>query len=141
MTYTTKRYKPPIGTSDAVHRANRKAPGRPRLDDSQKHQCCIKVSYTKNEMETVNYLAETAGRKPHQYVHDASLKAKVTAHISDEQIEMVRSLVRMGNNFNQLVRKINANVLSPFANVCQETVNMLSTLIARILRGGDLTKE
>ncbi len=114
--------------------------GRPpkSKDDLLSHK--IKVGFTDLEFDTVAYKAQQAGKQPPNYVHDAALNAKVRGHITDEQVDQVRDLARMGNNLNQIARKANQGYLPAIRGQCQEVVGHIGTLVIRILRGGDLSQ-
>ncbi len=100
----------------------------------------VNAGFTAAEYNTVQHRATKAGMSVADYVHDAALGAKVKAHISDEQIEEVRNLTGMGNNLNQITRKVNTYGLEGFKEVCWRTVGDIAVLVRRIIRGGDLSK-
>ncbi len=114
--------------------------GRPPKAEDDLLRNKMKVGFTDIEYDTVVYKAQQAGRQPPNYVHDAALNAKVKGHITDEQVDQVRDLARMGNNLNQIAKKANQGLLPTIRNQCQQTVDQIGTLIVHILRGGDLAQ-
>ena len=114
--------------------------GRPPKSKDDLLSRKIKVGFTELEFDTVVYKAQQTGKQNANYIHDAALYATVKSHINDEQVEQVRNLAQMGNNLNQIARLANQGQLPHIRGRCQQIVGQIGTLVARILRGGDLSQ-
>lgn len=114
--------------------------GRPPKKESDLRNNRVKVGFTDLEYDSVQYKAQQVGKQNSNYIHDAALNARVHSHINDEQVELVRNVAKMGNNLNQIAKKANQSGFTMVKVYCEKTVEQLSALITRILRGGDLSQ-
>ena len=119
---------------------NKPRGGRPPKDVNDLRNNHVKVGFTDLEYDSVQYKAQQVGKRTPNYVHDAALSARVRSHINDEQVELVRNLARMGNNLNQIAKRANTYGIQTVLTPCQRTVDQISVLATRILRGGDLSQ-
>lgn len=119
---------------------NKSKGGRPPKETSDLRNNHVKVGFTDLEYDSVQYKAQQVGKRTPNYVHDASLNARVRSHINEEQVELVRDIAKMGNNVNQVAKKANQSGYVAMHSYCKKTVDRLSLLITRILRGGDLSQ-
>lgn len=118
----------------------KKKGGRPPKKECDLRNNHVKVGFTDLEYDSVKYKAQQVGKQSYNYVHDAALNARVRSHINDEQVELVRNVAKMGNNLNQIAKKANQSGFTMVKVYCEKTVDQLSLLLTRILRGGDLSQ-
>lgn len=119
---------------------NKNKGGRPPKNESDLRNNHVKVGFTDLEFDTVQYKAQQVGKRNSNYIHDAALNARVRSHINEEQVELVRNVAKMGNNLNQIAKKANQSGFISVRSYCERTVDQISLLITRILRGGDLSQ-
>ena len=79
-------------------------------------------------------------RTPKKWMHDAPLQKTDVAYTDEEQTDYVRKLAGMANNVNQIAHQANLGGLHSLEDKCKEVLNLITTLITRIFKGGDLSK-
>lgn len=76
---------------------------RPKPTDERRRPRCIR--YSNDEWKMIRALAEEAGKPVSVYVRVASLRPLRAPRVkSDMAPELIRQLIRIGNNLNQLTR-------------------------------------
>jgi len=115
--------------------------GRPKLKPYQKRRHQYKLSYNDTEQEIAEAKAKEHSRSLKRWLHDAPLELKGNPHLDEENTDYARKVAGMANNVNQVAHKANAEGVSAVENLAIEVLALLRTLLVRILRGGDLSKD
>jgi len=115
--------------------------GRPKLESYKKRRHQYKLSYNDSEQEIAEAKAKENNRTFKRWLHDAPLELKGKPHLDEENTGYVRKVAGMANNVNQIAHKANAEGVSPVESLALEVLTLLYTLLTRILRGGDLSKD
>jgi hypothetical protein len=82
------------------------AGGRPALGNSKK-QFYVTASFTKDEHEELVNKAEVANVKLAVLVSKLAIKGKVIPRYSVEEKEIIKGIVALNNNLNQLAKNLN----------------------------------
>lgn len=82
------------------------AGGRPALGNS-KRQFYVTASFTKDEYENLVKKAEVANVKLAVLVSKLSIKGKVIPRYTVEEKEIIKGIVALNNNLNQLAKNLN----------------------------------
>ena len=114
--------------------------GRPKLELYQKRRHQFKVSYNDTDLEKMEMEAKKHKRTPKKWMHDAPLQKTDVAYTDEEQTDYVRKLAGMANNVNQIAHEAHLGGLFSLEDKCKEVLNLITTLITRIFKGGDLSK-
>ena len=75
-----------------------------------------------------------------RFSNDAPLQKTDVAYTDEEQTDYVRKLAGMANNVNQIAHEAHLGGLFSLEDKCKEVLNLITTLIIRIFKGGDLSK-
>lgn len=114
--------------------------GRPKLKSYEKRRHQFNVSYNDTELEKMEVEAKKHKRTTKRWMHDAPLQSKDKIYTDEEQTDYVRKLAGMANNINQIAHQANLGGLYSLEAKCKEVLNLITTLITRIFKGGDLSK-
>ena len=114
--------------------------GRPKLELYQKRRHQFKVSYNDTDLEKMEMEAKKHNRTPKKWMHDAPLQKTDVAYTDEVQTDYVRKLAGMANNVNQIAHEAHLGGLHSLEDKCKEVLNLITTLITRIFKGGDLSK-
>lgn len=91
-----------------------------------------KVSFTDEELTILRERARTVGRPLARYIREASLGVvpKVAPGVGDA--ELIRQLLRIGNNLNQLAREANGADRFPDEAKLERALDALNGVVARL---------
>lgn len=106
--------------------------GRPRKSAAQRKSKTIGVCFSEPELYTVTFRAKQAGLPLSVYCHDAILEGIIKEPLKKEELEVLRSLSKMGNNLNQLTktaRFLNTKRLEKEAEI---VLNEIQTIINKL---------
>lgn len=87
--------------SDTKSNTKRKG-GRP--EKAIKREAATGVRFTKSEYFLVKNKASKAGLRITQYIREMAIEGQVTARLTSEERSLIRQLVGMANNLNQLAK-------------------------------------
>ena len=83
---------------------------RPKIEEDKKRGAWLGLRLTADEREQIDSAAAKVGLSPSEYGRRCALRGTVRV-VSDERKhdpELLRSLLAIGNNLNQIARKLNA---------------------------------
>jgi len=83
-------------------RQNRKKAGRPAKTIKKEIRTAIRFS--KLEYFVIRQKAAKAGIKASAYIREVAINGQVTRRLTDEERQIVRQLIGMSGNFNQLTK-------------------------------------
>ncbi|MEJ7829865.1 MAG: hypothetical protein WKF91_16770 [Segetibacter sp.] len=83
-------------------RKKRKKAGRPA--QTIKKEIRAAVRFSKLEYFVIRQKASKAGIKASAYIREAAINGQVTERLSDEERQIVRQIIGMAGNLNQLVK-------------------------------------
>lgn len=87
---------------DTIQKEGSTTTGRPKK--AIKRQAATGVRFTKSEYFIVKQHAKKAGYKITQYIRQMAIEGKLTQRLNAEEKELIRQLVGMANNLNQLTK-------------------------------------
>lgn len=88
-----------------AQKTNKSKGGRPKL--SVKKEIKLTVRFNRQEYFILKEKAATAGMNPSMYIRQAAIKAKITARLTTDEVQLVRQLAGMATNINQVARVCN----------------------------------
>jgi hypothetical protein len=109
-------------------------PGRPKKE--VKKDIVIGTRFSKLEQYVVKQKSERAGLKPAEYIRQMAIRGQVKSRMSEEERQIVRQLVGMANNLNQLARQANLQGLMTVVLHFEEYRNRIDELL-KVLRNGE----
>jgi hypothetical protein len=109
---------------------NKAIGGRPPLDKMEKRTEILSFKCTVLERHIINGKAMTAGVTLGEYIRNTAINGNITARLTPEDVKLIRSLLGMANNLNQLAK--NANTFG-YAAV-SESVSELADEIDKIIK-------
>lgn len=84
-----------------------KQTGRPKKEKTNLLDKRISFAVTEKEYKLLTSRAEQAGLKVGIYAREMTLKGKVKAKLSKEQLSTIKEVTGVANNLNQLVKTLN----------------------------------
>ena len=103
--------------------------GRPKKKPFQKKSKTVGVCFSEREYAALKLTSLPIG----VYCHDAVLYGRIMEAVTKEDISILKSLINMGNNLNQLVRLAHTHGVFPLQRgaenmliIIKEIVNKLS---------------
>ncbi len=107
-----------------------KAPGRPVQIVKKVHRLAVRLSAA--EYFIVREKAGQAGMKPSAYLRESVLYAQVKPRITREELSVIRQLIGMANNLNQIARVCNregiASGMRYFGDLAKQMDGLLNRL-------------
>jgi hypothetical protein len=83
-------------------RPNRKKAGRPAK--TNKKEIRTAIGFSKLEYFVIRQKAAKAGIKASAYIREVAINGQVTRRLTDEERQIVRQVIGMAGNLNQLVK-------------------------------------
>ncbi len=100
-----------------------KTTGRPSLGEKKK---------SKPQDERLIFRAELAGMTVTEYIREATLNAKISPRLSPDEKEYIRQILKIGVNFNQLLKLAHTVGLVSMAPKIESIIGQLSRLLNKI---------
>ena len=113
----------------------RRKGGRPPKPSFERVKQKVHIGLSALDLDVLRYRVALSGMKQHEFCHDALLHSPIQARIRDEEIELVRQLAGMGNNLNQIARKVNTFGPHAYSKSDESFVGNLSELIRKVSHG------
>lgn len=108
-----------------------KATGRPSLGEKKKSKPHM-VRFDEEQDERLSFRAELAGMTVTEYIREATLNAKISPRLSPDEQEYIRQILKIGVNFNQLLKLAHAVGLVSMAPRIERIIGQLSRLLNKI---------
>jgi hypothetical protein len=118
---------------DKPVRRKKLPPGRPRK--AVKKEITIGIRFSRIEHFVIKEKSSIAGVKPSEYIRRITLAGIVKARITDEDRHLVRQLVGMANNLNQLTKLANQQGLMRIVLHFEEYRNKIDGLLKALKNG------
>ena len=106
------------------HKAKR---GRP-LKEETKLTRSINLKLTENDYALLKVKAEKMGMKATQYAREMALKGGVKSRFTLEELDLMRKLSGMANNFNQITKLAHQRGLFMVTEVLIEIIDKIKSL-------------
>ncbi|WP_129020669.1 plasmid mobilization protein [Edaphocola flava] len=104
--------------------------GRPKKSVSKTAIIMIRLSPA--ERIIITNRAKIAGISASEWFRQAAKKAAVKARLSKEEVDYLRSLSGMANNFNQLVKLAHTQGLISLVTECRKHIQQIELLIEKL---------
>lgn len=89
----------------------------------------IQLRVTDDELRTLKNKAHKSNMSVAEYMRTSAIKKEVKAFIRQEEMEEIRKLTRLGNNLNQITKKLHTEGLAASAGEIDEIINKLKGII------------
>ncbi len=114
--------------SDKIEK-DKKRNGRPRKNAGEKRSKNITVKYQNLEYRGLKRRANNANIPLAEYIRQASIHAKITPRLSEEENNMVRSLIGISVNLNQLTKFINSRGTEMYQSEIDTIITTINGII------------
>lgn len=111
---------------------HKKTGGRPKK--AIKRQSATGVRFTKSEYFIVRQKASKAGLKLSNYIRKMAIDGEVFAAMNPEEKQLLKQLVGMANNINQITKKAHTESLLSALLVFEKIRGQLDTLLNQLKR-------
>lgn len=108
-----------------------KTTGRPSLGEKKKSKPHM-VRFDEEQDERLIFRAELAGMTVTEYIREATLNAKISPRLSPDEQEYIRQILKIGVNFNQLLKLAHTVGLVSMASKIESIIGQLSRLLNKI---------
>lgn len=115
-----------------MEQGSKKAGGRPVK--AIKKDVVIRLRVDKQELLVLRHKAKQAGQNLSDYIRRAAIYGTVRARVTQEQMDMIRKLVGVSTNLNQLAREFNRAAMAKTAAAVQDFGNKVDELL-KFLKG------
>lgn len=114
-----------------IPKPERKITGRPALGEKKKSKPHM-VRFDEEQDERLSFRAELAGMTVTEYIREATLNAKISPRLSPDEQEYIRQILKIGVNFNQLLKLAHAVGMVSMAPKIERIIGQLSQLLNKI---------
>lgn len=111
---------------------NKKKGGRPKKSSTDRKSKTIGVCFSGQELYAIKHRAKQANLPISVYCHDAILNGEIKEPIKKEDMELLKGLANMGNNFNQLVKNARFMGMKAFANQAQNLFYSIQIIMGKL---------
>lgn len=111
---------------------NKKKGGRPKKSSTERKSKTIGVCFSEQELYAIKHRAKQANLPISVYCHDAILCGEIKEPIKKEDMELLKELANMGNNFNQLVKNARFMGMKALANQAKNLFNGIQNIIENL---------
>lgn len=115
-----------------MEQGSKKSGGRPAK--TIKKDVVIRLRVDKQELFVLRHKAKQAGQNLSDYIRKAATSGTIRARVTQEQMEVIRKLVGVSTNLNQLAREFNRAAMTKTAAVIQDFGNKVDELL-KFLKG------
>ena len=111
---------------------DKKKGGRPRKSSVTRKNKTIGVCFSEPELYTIKFRAKQAGLPLSIYCHDAILEGIIKEPLKKEELDVLRSLSKMGNNLNQLTKTAKFLNTKRLEREAEIVLNQIQTIINKL---------
>jgi len=115
-------------TMEPVSKTKKNA-GRPAK--AVKKETRITIRFSKSEYFIVKEKALKAGLKTAEYIRQAAIYATIKTRLTDEEKQMVKALVGMANNLNQIAKACNRENVLHAMYYFQSDIKLLDDILKK----------
>ncbi|MCD8102209.1 MAG: MobC family plasmid mobilization relaxosome protein [Alistipes sp.] len=102
--------------------------GRP-VKEKEKLSCSINLKLTEEDYKSLKEMAESIGMKVTQYAREMTLKGRIKARYTKEELDLRRKIAGMANNLNQIARKANTEGYEKAASEAEYLLSYIKYLL------------
>ena len=102
------------------------------LDTNEKRTRIVSVRVSLDEERAIALKAHQAKQSISTFMRNVSLNQKVMTRLNDEERNMVRQLIGMSNNLNQLAKNSHTQNLLTLAQAIIETLGKINVLLNKL---------
>lgn len=102
------------------------------LEINEKRSRVISVRLSGDEERAILLKAHFARQTISSFMRNASLEQKVMTRLTEEERQMVRQLIGMANNLNQLAKNSHTQKLLTLAQAIIETLSQINVILNSI---------
>ena len=114
-------------------RMKKKKGGRPTK--SLKRELRITARFSKLEHYILQQKAGKAGINVSEFLRQAAITAKVTARLTEEDRHIIRQLIGMANNLNQMAKVANREGLGSIRLLLEACLQLIHDLLNKLQHG------
>ena len=106
--------------------------GRPKLKPFQRKNKTVGVCFSEREYAALKLRVRKTNLPIGVYCHDAILYAKIMEAVTKEDISVLKNLINMGNNLNQLVRLAHIHGVVPLQRDAENILITIKEIINKL---------
>ena len=114
-------------------RMKKKKGGRPTK--SLKRELRVTARFSKLEHYILQQKAGKAGINVSEFLRQAAITCKVTARLTDEERHIIRQLIGMANNLNQMAKVANREGIGSIHLLLQSCLQQIHDLLNKLQHG------
>jgi len=111
----------------------KKSTGRP--SQTLKRDLRITARFSKLEQSIVQKRAGKAGMNISEFIRQSSISGKVIARLTDEERHIVRQLIGMANNLNQMMKVANKEGITAIRLVSEAILHQINGFLNKLRHG------
>ena len=104
--------------------------GRPQINTLKRLTKSVTVKFSKPDYEKLRHRSKNANRTLAEYIRDAAFDARMVAKHSTEDAAIIRDLIGMANNLNQLTKLSHQTGFYRTKNVVMELLARLKEVLS-----------
>jgi len=106
--------------------------GRPKKSSVNLKDKTVGVCFSEHELYAVRHRAEKAKLPLSVYCHDAILNGEIKEPVKKEDLIILRGLVNMGNNLNQMMKTVKFLNLNQLENESMRVLESIKLIINKL---------
>ena len=106
--------------------------GRPKKSSVNLKDKTVGVCFSEHELYAVRHRAEKAKLPLSVYCHDAILNGEIKEPVKKEDLVLLRGLVNMGNNLNQMMKTVKFLNLNQLENESMRVLESIKIIINKL---------
>ena len=114
-------------------RMNKRKGGRPTKN--LKRELRITARFSKLEHYILQQKARKAGINVSEFLQQAAIAAKVTGRLTDEERHIIRQLIGMANNLNQMAKVANREGMDSICLLLEACLQQIHDLLNKLQHG------
>ena len=103
--------------------------GRPQVSTLKRLTKSVTVKFSKPDYEKLRHRSKNANRTLAEYIRDATFDARIVAKHSVEDAAVIRNLIGMANNLNQLTKLSHQTGFYRTKNIVMEILEKLKSIM------------
>jgi len=111
---------------------DKKKGGRPKKSSVNLKDKTVGVCFSEHELYAVRHRAEKAKLPLSVYCHDAILNGEIKEPVKKEDLVLLRGLVNMGNNLNQMMKTVKFLNLNQLENESMRVLESIKLIINKL---------
>ena len=104
--------------------------GRPQVSTLKRLTKSVTVKFSKPDYEKLRHRSKNANRTLAEYIRDAAFDARIVAKHSVKDAAIIRNLIGMANNLNQLTKLSHQTGFYRTKNIVMEVLEKLKSIMS-----------